>query len=165
MGVKLVTSGGGEDMGHRHCSLTPPFPNKTWFHISLPVSPLPFSIAVVFIIRDISFPTPPAKTRSSYTPATRTHTLSRALSWRQEGPACPPPYLGSPEKTHVAPQSHSPPCTGLLYSAGSDWRNRCEQRQKREQNQFPSSPQFPGAEPHPPPHLTPPSPGTGLSLC
>lgn len=89
VGAKLVTSGSGEDMGHHHCSLTPPVPNKTWFHISLPLSPLPFSVAVVFIIRDI-FPTPPAKTRSSYTPAARTHTPRRALSWSQEGPACPP---------------------------------------------------------------------------
>lgn len=74
VGAKFVLSGSGEDMGHHHCCLAPPFPNKTWFHISLPVSPLPFSIAVVFIIHDISFlprlPKPAAPTHLQHT---RTH--------------------------------------------------------------------------------------------
>lgn len=112
VGVKLVMSGGGGDMGHHHRSLTLPFPNKTWFHISLPVSPLRFSIAVVFITHDISFPAPPAKTHSSYTPVTCMYTLTCALSWRQEAPFVHRKV--NPQKAPFALQSHSTPCTGLL---------------------------------------------------
>ena len=114
-GSKTCNEQGWGDAGHHHCSLTLPFPNKTWFHISLPVSPLPFSITVVFITHNISFPTPPAQTHSSRTPAPCTHTLTRALSWRLGAPCLPahPPTRVVLRRPSL-PSSLSAPYTGLL---------------------------------------------------
>lgn len=160
VGAKLVTSGSGEDMGHHHCSLTPPFPNKTWFHISLLVSPLPFSIAVVFIIHDISFPTPPARTRSSYTPASRTYTPRWALSWSQEGPACPATKAAL-SRPSLPTSHHSLRCAPPLSVTGEIDMNRDEKRNK---TSFPPLPSSPARTTSSCP-LNTPSPNTGLSLC
>lgn len=97
------------------CSLTLPFPNKTWFHIAHPVSPLPFSITVVFITHDFSFPTPHAKTHSFYSTAPCKHTMTGALCCRLEAP-CPPTQKGGAKRTQIAcpPVSPLPMKSGLL---------------------------------------------------
>lgn len=138
--------------GHHHCSLTLPFPNKTWFASHSWCLLCLFSIAVVFITHDISFPAPPAKTHSSHTPVTCMHALTRALSWRQETPCLPTRKVG-PKKAQFALQCDSTPYAGLP-SAISHWRNGCEERPKKKKKgtnpvSLPSPPQ---PEPHPPPH-------------
>lgn len=127
--------------GRHHCSLTLPFPNKTWFHISLPVSPLSFSIAVVFITHDISFPAPPAETHSSHTPATHTH--ANAGSQLEARSLCMPPQF-SPKKAQFAMQSHCTPYTGVLSTlqsvAGEIDANRGKKGNKTSFPPLPGSP-------------------------
>lgn len=134
VGVKLVRSGGGAH-GPLLLLLTLPFPNKTWFHISLPVSPLPFSIAMVFITHDISFPArlpkPTATTNLQHTHSnvcprleTRSSLPAHPESQPSEDPVCPPVSLCCL-------------CWCSVHPTFCSWRNRFEWRQKGNKTSFP----------------------------
>ena len=104
------------------------------------MSPLPFSIAVVFITHDISFPAPPAKTHSSHTPVTCMHALTHALSWRQEAP-CWPTHKAGAEKAQFALQSDSTPYAGLpLLSAAGEIDGRETKRKKEKKRKQGTNP-------------------------
>lgn len=85
-----------------------PFPNKTWFHTSLQRL-LCFSIAMVLITHDISFPAQLLKPTAP-TPAAQSQ---RPLSGDQkEAPACPPSEGRFIFQTLSAPHTNSQPPLG-----------------------------------------------------
>lgn len=129
--------------GHHRCSPALPFPNKTWFHIALPASPLTFSIAVVFITHDISFSSPLAETHSSYTPVTCTSTLNTCPRWHTK------PLLALHSQLSGGPARHWAPvcCTAARE------KNVNGPKKGRRSSSSPSA-----AEPHPPPRCTPHTP-------
>lgn len=107
---------------------------------------------MVFITHDISFPAPPARTHSSYTPVTSTHTLLCALSSphlprRPSLPSSLSPFAGLPS---------------ILQSVAGE-RN-VNRGKKGNKTSFPPRP-TPLSEPHPPPHLHPLPPTQGFPFA
>lgn len=111
----------GWEGSHRHCSSTPPLPNKTWFHGSLPG-------LCLFPLRWFSSPT------TSFPPSadpTALHTCDPHAHGRRPWTlvARRRPPAGGPEQARVPPASLLALCRAPLGNRGP--RDECEHRPKK----------------------------------
>lgn len=115
----------GWEGSHRHCSSTPPLPNKTWFHGSLPG-------LCLFPLRWFSSPTtsfpPSADPTALHTCDPHTHGRRPwTLAARRR------PWMLAALSRPVCRQPHSSPSAGLPSAIGAQEMN-VNTGQKREQN-------------------------------